>query len=62
MRLWTELQVRFHVPVQARRDLLAGLQVRRLKTMEFHPGRTENGPDDFYAEPVANQTLVTCRN
>jgi hypothetical protein len=32
VRLWTELQVRCHVPVQARRDLRAGLQVRCLKT------------------------------
>ena len=55
MRLWTELQVRFHVPVQARSDLFAGLQVRCLKTLAFHPGRAGSGPDDSQAELGANQ-------
>jgi hypothetical protein len=35
VRLWTELQVRCHVSVQARRDLLTGLQVRCLRTRRF---------------------------
>ncbi|MEA3181595.1 MAG: hypothetical protein QOI59_5118 [Gammaproteobacteria bacterium] len=59
MRLWTELQVRFHVPVQARSDLFAGLQVRCLKTLAYHPGRAGSGPYDSQAELGANQAPAT---
>lgn len=55
MCMWTELQVRFRVPVPAGRDLLAGLQVRRLTTGASRPGRSRSGPDDLHEESIAAQ-------
>jgi hypothetical protein len=48
VRLRTGLQVRFDVPVPARRDLLAGVQVRRLTVGAFRPGRSQSGSDDLH--------------